>query len=408
MICLCASCHERADIEHWGERILREYKQKPWVLRQYRSDDKLPTSPVESKTKEKCGGYSVETVSKSILSFRYMRKHHQTTDSMDYLKAHNLDPSHYPTFDSAIEIRSNVLSGGEVRELCNSGWDAGNVSIVTTGREFEFDRNLIDESFSKQGTNRKKYCLSKVEPPDFLDAHEDWLKIHVDETRYHTVMEVLPSIKSNKSLRHVLTDITLQNHGIPHAFCLHFVLRFSDGCVLCMKRSTGVDYEQGKWSITEEEQLREEDLSGQRAAGIEWFDRAVFEEAFELGKPQVRDEWENTIRSKIAFQRIWSVIAEEKYGSFGLAGIVQFYVDSFEYADLRNQINRDYPFAKPDPEGNLFIMEHSDLITLAETGSCQVSHVFDRKSFETVRDQDLHSTSWYRVACLLTAMRRQS
>ncbi|MCX7424674.1 MAG: HNH endonuclease signature motif containing protein [Planctomycetia bacterium] len=35
LICLCANCHERADKERWGERTLREYKRRPWVLRKY-------------------------------------------------------------------------------------------------------------------------------------------------------------------------------------------------------------------------------------------------------------------------------------------------------------------------------------------------------------------------------------
>ena len=34
LICLCANCHERADQEKWGEKTLREYKCRPWVLRQ--------------------------------------------------------------------------------------------------------------------------------------------------------------------------------------------------------------------------------------------------------------------------------------------------------------------------------------------------------------------------------------
>lgn len=33
LICLCANCHERADKE-WDEKTLREYKRRPWVLRQ--------------------------------------------------------------------------------------------------------------------------------------------------------------------------------------------------------------------------------------------------------------------------------------------------------------------------------------------------------------------------------------
>jgi hypothetical protein len=36
LICLCASCHERADKEKWGEKTLVEYKQRPWVMRQNR------------------------------------------------------------------------------------------------------------------------------------------------------------------------------------------------------------------------------------------------------------------------------------------------------------------------------------------------------------------------------------
>lgn len=35
MICLCANCHERADKEKWGTKMLREYKRRPWVLRRY-------------------------------------------------------------------------------------------------------------------------------------------------------------------------------------------------------------------------------------------------------------------------------------------------------------------------------------------------------------------------------------
>lgn len=35
LICLCASCHERADKEKWGEKTLYEYKRLPWVRRKY-------------------------------------------------------------------------------------------------------------------------------------------------------------------------------------------------------------------------------------------------------------------------------------------------------------------------------------------------------------------------------------
>ncbi|MCK4473129.1 MAG: HNH endonuclease, partial [Anaerolineae bacterium] len=34
LICMCANCHERADKEKWGVKTLREYKKRPWVMRQ--------------------------------------------------------------------------------------------------------------------------------------------------------------------------------------------------------------------------------------------------------------------------------------------------------------------------------------------------------------------------------------
>ena len=36
LICLCANCHQRADTEKWGQKILKEYKLHPWVVRQTR------------------------------------------------------------------------------------------------------------------------------------------------------------------------------------------------------------------------------------------------------------------------------------------------------------------------------------------------------------------------------------
>ncbi len=42
LICLCANCHQRADNEHWGEKALHAYKERPWVLR--RSDHPNPAS----------------------------------------------------------------------------------------------------------------------------------------------------------------------------------------------------------------------------------------------------------------------------------------------------------------------------------------------------------------------------
>lgn len=49
LICLCANCHQRADNEKWGETTLREYKQRPWVMRHF--EKAVDLSPSKSKIK---------------------------------------------------------------------------------------------------------------------------------------------------------------------------------------------------------------------------------------------------------------------------------------------------------------------------------------------------------------------
>ncbi len=48
LICLCANCHQRADNEEWGTKTLRQYKIKPWVMRQNNSEESvgLPAASV--------------------------------------------------------------------------------------------------------------------------------------------------------------------------------------------------------------------------------------------------------------------------------------------------------------------------------------------------------------------------
>ena len=49
LICLCAGCHQRADLEKWGPKTLRKYKEKPWVKRTYENIDfqLVPTQKVK-------------------------------------------------------------------------------------------------------------------------------------------------------------------------------------------------------------------------------------------------------------------------------------------------------------------------------------------------------------------------
>jgi len=42
LLCLCANCHGRADTEGWGAATLREYKQRPWVIRARSEEGAFP------------------------------------------------------------------------------------------------------------------------------------------------------------------------------------------------------------------------------------------------------------------------------------------------------------------------------------------------------------------------------
>ncbi len=48
LICLCANCHQRADLERWGQKALRQYKDSPWVSRRFLADGKIK-SPARVK-----------------------------------------------------------------------------------------------------------------------------------------------------------------------------------------------------------------------------------------------------------------------------------------------------------------------------------------------------------------------
>jgi len=56
LICLCANCHRRADVEKWGQPTLREYKQRPWVSRRFEvhpasttTDFRLSNEPLDDR-----------------------------------------------------------------------------------------------------------------------------------------------------------------------------------------------------------------------------------------------------------------------------------------------------------------------------------------------------------------------
>ena len=55
LVCLCSNCHQRAEGEKWGEKTLRVYKEKPWVIRARQIGEKMPnTSTVTFRIEGVC------------------------------------------------------------------------------------------------------------------------------------------------------------------------------------------------------------------------------------------------------------------------------------------------------------------------------------------------------------------
>ena len=96
LICLCASCHARADQQNWDEKTLRAYKDKPWVARQYeraRADV------------SKVGVFSTRITIQIELA-----EHETAVDVAEFIRAA------IARFDDAATVRTHVTAIGRGRE----------------------------------------------------------------------------------------------------------------------------------------------------------------------------------------------------------------------------------------------------------------------------------------------------
>jgi hypothetical protein len=76
------------------------------------------------------------------------------------------------------------------------------------------------------------------------------LVLDLQRTDYFTLMSILPSITQNSRLRMKFGSLHPPLNHIPHSFCLHFVVRFSDGNILCMRRHPKASYHKNLWSFS--------------------------------------------------------------------------------------------------------------------------------------------------------------
>lgn len=246
--------------------------------------------------------------------------------------------------------------------------------------------------------NGIKYALADT---SFNTVDSPVLRLDFSRTNYFTIKSVLPAIKEDPSLRarYLRLDPTL--HQIPNSLSLHYIVRFADGRVLCMKRDRRAAYHPSLWSFSGEEQLSEVDFNSEEPCAS-LFKRAFCEEVLALRYNAPLTERWRIAQTMIRQMRLWSVFMEEGIGNYSVLGLFQTHSDTIESASEIQRILTTH-LGSRDPEGELFTATTEMVQSLIRTGSCIAQSFFGDTS-ETIQSADLHPTSRYRIIRLLHAV----
>jgi hypothetical protein len=210
------------------------------------------------------------------------------------------------------------------------GWPVSQVSLAfLRDTTFAFSRDMkrayhkyFKENYKKKHFERDNpnFMLEK-NPTAFSDSPS--LSMHVLQTRYSEVAFNRHMIRHQPGDRDALIkDLVLGSlaPSFPHTLCLHMVVVTSDDKIVTVKRSPKVDCFPNTWSVSVEERLKLEDLSGDpRTTCSRWAFRLLKEE---LGL--VRPAYH------VDDLKILSVFLEADYLNVSLCGYAQLQIDSVE------------------------------------------------------------------------------
>lgn len=322
-----------------------------------------------------------------------------------------------------------------VRDLTRVGWLPQQVPLIDTREDFDASRALRavgkeqPEVFST--VSRIKYCLSDVPRRPLLD--DDSLHLFVSRTDYNTVMSVLykdpPSqaelkrcnslgiappedasvLQSRPDIRRKLAAFEPSENCVPNALCLHLIVRFADGDLLCLLRRADIAYYPKYWSFSVEEQLDVVDFEyGAESVLHALFKRALFEEVFPMRSEDpstLRERWDEVTRlGLVQLMRLWSVGLSEDIASWCLFGFVQLTHTSSEFQSWQASYRHD-KWSKEDNEGTMAIASEDSVYELLTTGTCIVSNMVNNDPV-IIAAERLHPTSRYRLLRLLSAVGR--
>ena len=201
------------------------------------------------------------------------------------------------------------------------GWAPSEVTftIPSTGvRTFDNVLSLVGGiNKSLRPPNNTKLGLAATSFVSFDSDERPTFEFY--RTDYFTQQSVYKVLPHKSELRRELASLDPKINQVPNATGLQATVLFSTGAVLCMHRHRGTDAESETWSISFEEQIKEDDFTVPGVALAEYlFRRAFIEEVFGCKDPspgQVLEAWKACSPLLFAY-RLWGLFFEEQVSHF--------------------------------------------------------------------------------------------
>lgn len=223
------------------------------------------------------------------------------------------------------------------------GWRPSEVELDHTPGEFRLPKELenafekyYQESYKKEhGTGRDETIMLTKIP--IVGSDRPGLRLTTQSNQYcYSQFYWNVALLDEERYHRALADLFEQERiSFPHNLCIHLVVLTKDEQLLLTRRSKNVGTHANTWSCSIEENLKPEDLQGDRQAIVErWMTRAIFEE---LG---VKSEHCRDLKVLSLF------LEGEGSLNISLAGLVVLNLDRNELSQIINLLpRRDYEFA---------------------------------------------------------------
>jgi hypothetical protein len=309
---------------------------------------------------------------------------------------------HHLVVGQAIELipHPQLNSRAPLEDL---GWDPADVDLMD--QQVTFDaRDLLTRAGGPRVWDPPNGVKFSLVASSFVTTDSPRLVLETRRTDYFTLRSVLPLVRADPDVRAQFGNLDPSRNRIPHSLCLHYVVRFSTGDVLCMRRDSRAAYHGNLWSFSGEEQLADQDFETALPC-LSLFRRAFCEEVLALrDDAPLEDRWREAA-DVVRHMRLLSVLLEERIHNYALLGVFQLNCDPLEFVGLSNQLV-DRGTGTRDPEGDCYLVNEADLPGLLVSGRCRARGLFHGAE-AVVRAEHLHPTSRYRVFRLLRAVRRR-